>query len=109
VTERNQRAIMRVVNKQERRIARDVGGVTQPQSGAGKWRKHDARSDRFLIENKTTTKVGARQITIKVDDIIKVINNAGRQSRVGLLQFDVAGRSFVIVEWNDFLRETGEG
>ncbi len=42
-------------NKQEKQVAKKVGGKKQPNSGATAFQKGDVRNDLFLIECKTAT------------------------------------------------------
>lgn len=104
MAERDQNAIMRRSNAQERRTAKEfAGGKQQPQSGAGWSRKHDVISEKFLIENKTKARDDAQSISLKLVDLMNVVNRAARAARTGLLQFDLGRRSFVVIEKNDFL------
>jgi len=43
-------------NKQERKVAKTLGGKQQPNSGATPFQKGDLKTDNFLIECKTVTK-----------------------------------------------------
>ena len=43
-------------DKQEKRVAKDLGGKQTPNSGATPWVKGDVVTDRFVIECKTATK-----------------------------------------------------
>ena len=46
-------------------------------------RKNDVRTDDFLIENKMRARADAKQITLKLEDLIGVVNNAALASPAG--------------------------
>lgn len=80
---------------QERAAAGRFGARLQPRSGAGWSRKNDSRSDRFLIENKRTD--NKRSITLKAADLEALNRNAIIDNRVGVLQFELNGRNYVVL------------
>lgn len=57
-------------NKQEKKIAKEVGGKQTANSGATKFSKGDIRTNKFLIEAKTVTKE-QKSFTVKRDWIEK--------------------------------------
>lgn len=57
-------------NKQEKQIAKAVGGKQVANSGATRFAKGDVTTDKWLIEAKTCTKE-KRSFTIKEDWLIK--------------------------------------
>ena len=57
-------------NKQEKKIAKQVGGKKTPNSGATKFQKGDVQTRYFLIEAKTVTKE-QKSFTIQRDWIYK--------------------------------------
>ena len=57
-------------NKQEKKIAKQVGGRQTPNSGATKFMKGDVNTQYFLIEAKTVTKE-QKSFTIQRDWIYK--------------------------------------
>ena len=65
-------------------------------------RKNDVRTERFLIENKMRARADAKQITLKLEDLIGVVNNAALAGRTGLLQFDLGGRGWIVLREDDF-------
>lgn len=56
--------------RQERKVAKYVGGKRQPNSGATPFYKGDVVTDQFLIECKTKTK-DSSSITLKEDWFLK--------------------------------------
>lgn len=90
---------------QETRFAKSTGARLSPRSGARWDRKNDSRNDRFLFENKRTD--NKRSITLKADDLEKLRKHAIVESRTGALQFDLNGRSYVVLTEVDFLTLAG--
>jgi hypothetical protein len=89
---------MRRSKAQEKKTAKIYGGTLQPGSGNGIVKKHDVRSPKYLIENKTKARADAKSITIKGVDLVSVVNKAAREGRTGMLQFDLMGRRWCILE-----------
>ena len=87
--------------KQEKRTANSYKGSRNARSGAGWLRKNDVRAESLLIENKLTT--GKTQITIKVKDLTELQERAILEDRLPVLQFDVAGKRYVVLTEDDFL------
>lgn len=88
--------------KQEKRVAKAVGGKVNPQSGAGWSKKNDVRAPRLLVEAKCKAKPGAKSITIKAEDLLDAEINALADSRVGVLTFELLGRDYYILTSEDF-------
>lgn len=85
---------------QEKRVAKQLGGRTQPQSGAGIFRKEDVKDQRFLVQCKGTTRLDAKQITIKVSDLDQVEFNAATDSRLPAMQIDIGNRHYwMLPDW----------
>ena len=96
---------MREWERQERRTAKRYNGQRSPRSGAGHSRKNDVRNEHLLIENKTT---GNRtQITLHTKDLELLRCNASVEGRVPVLQFDLAGRNYVVLHEGDFYDRLG--
>ena len=91
--------------KQEKRTAKKYGGTRTPQSGAGWAHKNDVRTDRFLIENKTTSNKSS--ISLKAKDLEGVTRNAIVSGRDAVLQFDLNGRRYVVLNEDDFIELAG--
>lgn len=89
--------------RQEDRTAKTYRGSRNAGSGSGWIRKNDVRSHDFLIENKTT---GNKSYTIKSTDLRDLVQRAILEDRVPILQFDLGGRSYVILTEDDFLEMT---
>jgi hypothetical protein len=92
--------IMRKSKKQERRSASAYGGSVQPRSGAGWYKKNDVRTSHFLIENKLTENL--KSYTVKFTDLRDLAKNALQEDRIPVLQFDLGGKHFVILNEDDF-------
>ncbi len=84
---------------QEERTAGAYRGSRQPGSGAGWMRKADVRTDQFLIENKTTTKAS---YSLKADTLRTLSRQAAAEDRIGVLQVDLGGHSYVVLREDDF-------
>lgn len=87
--------------KQEKRSAQNYKGSRNAGSGSGWLRKNDVRAENFLIENKLTT--GTKSITLKEVDLRELRQRAILEDRVPVLQFDLSGRSYVVIVEDDFL------
>jgi hypothetical protein len=71
---RQHRANKSMSNRQEQRIAKDLGGKRQPGSGAGKWNKGDVVRDGLArLEAKSTR---AKSYTLTLDTLRKVVGEA---------------------------------
>lgn len=95
------KAIIKRSRKQEKRSANTYRGSRNAGSGSGWLRKNDVRSDKILIENKFTT--NEKQITLKHTDLKELIERAILEDRLPVLQFDLAGRRYVVLTEDDFL------
>lgn len=93
--------IMKASKKQEKRSANLYKGSRNIASGALWFRKNDVRSQDFLIENKLTN--NTKSYTIKLSDLKELSERAILDDRVPVLQFDLGGKHFVILDENDFL------
>lgn len=97
--------IMKASRKQEARSADIYRGSRQPGSGAGWIRKNDVRTAEFLIENKLTN--NAKSYTVKFTDLRDLAKVALQEDRVPVLQFDLGGKHFVILQEDDFIELSG--
>lgn len=93
--------IIKKSRKQEKRSANNYRGSRNIASGALWFRKNDVRSMQFLIENKLT--VATKSISIKEVDLRELRERAILEDRVPVLQFDLSGRSYVVLVEDDFL------
>lgn len=100
------RAINKRSKKQEKKTADLYRGSRNPGSGSGWLRKNDVRSLSILFENKFTT--NAKTITIKEVDLRELRERAIIEDRLPVLQFDLAGRRYIILNEDDFLTMIGE-
>lgn len=71
--------------RQEHRLAKSLGGMRQPLSGAIPGMKADVKLDRFLIEAKTTA---AQSLSLKVAWLCKIDAEAAACSREPALAID---------------------
>jgi Holliday junction resolvase len=62
------------------------------------------RTKTQLIESKRTD---ARQITIKAEALEKIWQEAWAEGRMPLLEFELAGRSWLIINRDDYLEQEG--
>jgi hypothetical protein len=86
--------------EQEKKTAATYRGSVTSGSGNGWVNKGDVRTEHILFENKRTDNVA--QITVKVKDLLLLEKQALMQGRMGVLQFEVGGRSYNIVTDEDF-------
>ena len=97
----DRKAIQKASKRQEERTANKYRGSRNAGSGSGWLRKNDVRSEAFLIENKLTT--GAKSYSIKSVDLKELEMRAILEDRVPVLQFDLNGKSYVVLTEDDFL------
>ena len=102
----DRRDILKKSVKQEKRSAKSYRGSRNAGSGSGWLRKNDVRSETFLIENKLT--IATKSITLKNIDLIELRERAILEDRIPVLQFDLAGRNYVVLVESDFLEIIGE-
>jgi hypothetical protein len=102
----DRRDILKKSVKQEKRSAKSYRGSRNAGSGSGWLRKNDVRSETFLIENKLT--VATKSITLKNVDLVELRERAILEDRIPVLQFDLAGRNYVVLVESDFLEIIGE-
>lgn len=88
---------------QEKRTAEKYKGSVNVMSGAGWVRKADVRTEDFMIENKLKMKHDAKSYSIKSDDLRTLTKRARLEGRIPLLQFDLSGHSYVVLNEDDFL------
>lgn len=96
-----QKQILKASKKQELKSAKNYRGSRNSGSGNGWMRKNDVRSETLLIENKLTT--ATKSITLKEVDLRELRQRAILEDRVPILQFDLSGRSYVVLVEDDFL------
>jgi hypothetical protein len=93
--------INKASKKQELRTADTYKGSRNAGSGSGWLRKNDVRSEQFLIENKLTT--GNKSYSIKSVDLKELEMRAILEDRIPILQFDLNGKSYIVLVEDDFL------
>lgn len=84
---------------QEKRIAKQTGGSRNAGSGAF-LRKGDIRAGDVLVEAKWT---GKKSFTLKADVLEKIVQEALAEGRTPLLQVELNGRAYGLMEWDDVL------
>lgn len=74
-------------DKQEKRVAKAIGGKQTVNSGATAFQKGDVKTDTFLVECKTSTKE-KKSFSIKEDWLLKNEEEAFAMGRDSALCFD---------------------
>ena len=99
--------IQRISQKQERRVADEVGGRTQPASGAMAHAKSDVRkAGELRVECKFTS---AKSYSLKLAELDKIAAEAlagGLEVPVLQVQFQKPGglnRKFAVIDWHEYL------
>lgn len=92
---------------QEKRTAKTYGGTVNAMSGAGWMRKADVRTPDFMIENKTKMSIDAKSYSVKAVDLRDLTKRARLEGRVPLLQFDLGGHRYVVLNEDDLLEILG--
>lgn len=95
------RRIMKSSRKQENRSAKIYKGSRNAGSGSGWLRKNDVRSHKFLIENKLTN--NAKSYSVKLQELNELTQRAVLEDRTAVLQFDIGGKHFVVLNEDDFI------
>ena len=92
----------RVSKIQEARTARDFGGRTTPASGSQWHSKGDVKTNNWLIECKTTSKLS---YSLKAETWHKIWTEAISEGRdpIMVLDFETEGVSLVVMSKEDFL------
>jgi hypothetical protein len=90
-------------NKQETKVAKELGMKKQPNSGATAFDKGDLKDDYLLMECKTLTKP-QKSHTIQKEWLTKNKEEAfSRGKQIAALTFDFGdGNNHVILEMSDF-------
>lgn len=92
--------------KQEKRVAEDIGGKVQKASGATDFAKGDVKGDNLLIEAKTT---GQRSYRVDAAEIIKIQAEAlARSASDWAMQIEFQGqfgmnRKVAVIDWESYL------
>ena len=90
--------------KQEKKVAKSLGGRRQANSGATAFQKGDVITDEFLIECKTKTK-DCKSFTVKEDWLLKNEEEAFAMGRESALCFDFgpsANKRYYIISERQF-------
>lgn len=88
--------------RQENRLAKELGGSVNSGSGNGWIRKGDVRTEKELWELKITS---AKSYSLKDAELQKNINHALIDGRIPifLVEFKPTGNRYVIMDENDYL------
>jgi len=97
---------MKASKKQELRSAKAYNGSRNAGSGSGWMRKNDVRTHDMLIENKLT--YNEKSYSIKSKELQELTQRAVLEDRLPVLQFDLGGRNYVILNEADFQMIIGE-
>jgi len=89
--------------KQEKRLAKTLGGSVNAMSGAGWVRKADVRTDAYMVEAKTKMKDDAKTCTIRHSDLRDLSKRAYKEGRLPLYVFEFGSHSYVTMPEDDFL------
>jgi hypothetical protein len=89
--------------KQEKRLAKTLGGRTTPNSGA-RFGENDVLLPEFEIEAKTTEGLGYRFTVAEFEKAEKKTKMG--KSTLMVLEFTEANREFVVMDISDFKRLT---
>jgi hypothetical protein len=100
------RSIIKASKKQESRSAKLYKGSRNAGSGSGWLRKNDVRSHELLIENKLTENL--KSYSVKSKDLVELTQRAVLEDRLPVLQFDLGGRHYVVLNEDDFRMIIGE-
>lgn len=98
----DRRKIMKRSRAQERRTAEAFGAKQHAGSGSFWLKKNDSSTDLLHIENKGRGSAAAKQITIKLADLLDVERNAALAGmKIPVLSFEIGDRDFCIVPQAD--------
>lgn len=94
-------------NKQEKRIAKDIGGKVQPASGARWGHRRDVKSDNYLIEAKTTSQ---DSYSLKDADLAFLKKQAYQAGKIPayIIELSKYGEEIVFVPEQDVVEEVVE-
>jgi hypothetical protein len=102
----DRKAINKTSKKQEQRSAKSYKGSRNAGSGSGWMRKNDVRTHEMLIENKLTNNV--KSYSVKSQELVELTQRAVLEDRLPVLQFDLGGRHYVVLNEADFQMLIGE-
>ena len=91
-------------SKQEKEVAKELGGTPTPNSGATPFIKGDLTLKKFLIECKTKTS-DSESISIKKEWLEKLNQEAlfmGKPYKALIFSFGPASKTYVIIDENTF-------
>lgn len=95
-------ATLKDSQRQERSLAKQLGGSVNAGSGNGWVRKGDVRSDKELWECKITS---SKSYSLKYEELRKVYEQALMDGRIPifLVEFMKQGESFVVLTKDDYM------
>lgn len=80
----------------EKKLAKRLGGRTQPASGAFPFHREDVVAGEYLIQVKRTDK---QQYTLKVSDLNTLVVNAVKVGKLPLMILWMGGRQWAIAPY----------
>jgi hypothetical protein len=89
---------LKLSRTQEKGVAKRLGGQLTVSSGNKWFDKGDVKTDRYLVECKTTGKLS---YAIKSSELRKIETEALLEGRNPVLVFDLDGRRYAIFPWED--------
>lgn len=95
----------RLARKSEQKTARELGGRTQPASGATPWAKADVKTKALLIEQKDTW---AKSYILKAEDLEKLRMQAVLEDRIPVFKIRFAqGGEYIVIDssWAEALNK----
>lgn len=93
--------------KQEKRVAKAMGGTINAMSGAGWVRKADVRTDDYMVECKTKMDPNAKSTTIRAKDLRDLTKRAYAEGRIPLYVIEFGPHSYVMLPEDDWLDTIG--
>ena len=93
-------------NKQEKQVAKAVGGRKTANSGATPFVKGDVIADDWLLECKTKTRTSNASISVKEEWIMKNREEAfqmGKHHSAVVIQFEPDGENHYLISEREFL------
>ena len=86
-------------NATEKKLAKKLGGRTQPSSGAFPGLKGDIKTDAFLFDSKETVH---NSISVKKEDLMKITKEANIESKHPALVLTIGNQEWVCLPLNTF-------
>lgn len=85
-------------NKQEKKLAKDIGARLTPNSGATSFAKGDMYTDEYLVESKAT---GNASFILKKEVLEKIEREAIQEGKIPLLIIELQERRYYVYREQD--------